>query len=172
MNRRRQGFTLVELIVVAGIFFTVVGTFYGATQIAFRAVNKARDNAMAAFLLEEGLEGARYMRDLSWSKFIDQEVTRGEECFYFNPAGGVNVYATSSLPGGGFCTNSGGYFSRTIQFWNVCRDGSGDIIGSTAGACSSGTIDTGTKKLKVKIVWGPTHQFTQSVDMYLANLFP
>lgn len=170
----KKGFTLVEIIVVAGIFFTVVGTFYGASQIAYRAVNKARDNAMTAFLLEEGLEGVRSLRDLSWSKFIDLEVTRGEECFYFNSAN--SVFATSTLSS--FCNNSGGYFSRTITVQNTCRDNSGggtsgDIIGTTASltTCSVGTIDTSTKKVTIKVVWGPAYQYSQSADMYIANLY-
>lgn len=94
----KRAFTIVELVVVAAIFGTAVVAFFGAAAISFKAIAKASDKVQAAFLMEEGLEGVRYLRDLSWKKFIDKEQLGYEQCFYFDTSGSPpkNLFATST----------------------------------------------------------------------------
>jgi type II secretory pathway pseudopilin PulG len=85
-GRKQKGFSIIELVVVAGIFVASVASFFGASYIAFRAVTKASDKVQAAYLLEEGVEGVRYLRDISWKKFIDPQQLGYEKCLLFDSA--------------------------------------------------------------------------------------
>lgn len=90
----RKGFTLVELIVVMAIFVIVVASFFGAARVAFRAIDRSNEQVQAAYLLEEGMEAVRYMRDFSFQKFIAKEQLGYEECLYFDDV--KKMFATSS----------------------------------------------------------------------------
>lgn len=170
----KRAFTIVELVVVAAIFGTAVVAFFGAATISFKAIAKASDKVQAAFLMEEGLEGVRYLRDLSWTRFINQEPLRGEECFTFNGTTNdgivmTNLFATSSMP----CTPIDNKFKRTITFFDVCEDTTTNAITGVAPSCAIGSApDYGRKKVTVKVSWeASNYSYSESADMYIANLF-
>jgi putative endonuclease len=168
VSKGGAGFTIVELIVVGAIFAVSVGAFFGAASLSFRAVSKASDKVQVAFLLEEGVEATRYMRDLSWTQNIISIV--GEKCFYYDSS--TSKFLTATLP----CTGAvlvDNKFKRTIQLWDVCRDDtSKDIIGIANPTCVAGsTAYSLTKKIIVKVIWGTNDQYTEQVEFYLSNLF-
>ncbi|MEK7649632.1 MAG: LamG-like jellyroll fold domain-containing protein [Patescibacteria group bacterium] len=75
-----RGFSLVEVLVAIGIFVAVAISFFGATVIAFDAASQAGDKIEAAFLLEEGVEAVKFMRDSSWLTNIAPQDIFYEQC--------------------------------------------------------------------------------------------
>jgi prepilin-type N-terminal cleavage/methylation domain-containing protein len=150
----KKGFSLVELLVVAGIFATAVGAFFGAASISFRAVAKASDKIQAAFLLGEGLEGVRYMRDLSWMSNLSTKELGYESCLLFDPANNMfsttnseivglwhldetsgsvfadsSTYGNNSSPCTSCPTQTSGYLNASFSLQNARRfDGSSQFI--------------------------------------------
>lgn len=83
------------MIVAIAVFSVTVATLLGAGQLAYNAVRRADQKTQAAFLIEEGIEAIKYLRDASWSAYIKPNIVEYEQCFAFN---GVNGY-TMLQPG-------------------------------------------------------------------------
>ena len=125
----KKAFTIVELLVVGAIFAVAIGSFFGAASISFRAVSKASDKVQAAFLLEEGLEGIRHLRDLSFTHYLSSEELGYERClaFNFNPNVGGEVY--------NFATSTAEVVSR----WHLDETGGSSVV-DVSTSTNSGTF--------------------------------
>ncbi len=163
------GFSLIEVLVGLAIFVIIVVSVYGSVVVANKAVNKAGEKRQAAFLLEEGVEAVRRMRDASWSNNIaNKTVVTIAYCLNF--VGSQFTFTTDSpCP----TIDASSVFTRTAAFYDICRtDNSGKksgISGVKSVSCASGTLDdTNTKKVTVSVTW---KGYTESVDFYLADLF-
>ncbi|MDA1334401.1 MAG: hypothetical protein O2794_00090 [bacterium] len=88
-KKNGAGFTIVELVVVLGVFVTSMVALFGVAQLSFRAVKKAGEKTQAAFLLEEAYEGIRYARDTDYSDKIADLSIFYDQCFRFD---GVDRY--------------------------------------------------------------------------------
>lgn len=153
---RKRGFSLIEVLVGLAIFVIIVVSVYGSVTVANKAVNKAGEKRQAAFLLEEGVEAVRRMRDAGWDAKIKDRTA--SYCLNF-----VGSQFTLDDP----CSQIDSTFTRTAIFNNVCRaDESGkksDIV-----SCPGAYTDSDIKKVTVTVTW---KGYTESVDFYLANLF-
>lgn len=81
---RIGGFSLVELLIGISVFLVVVSAFFGAAALSTRAVSRAGDRIQAAFLVEEGVEGVRFLRDVSWKNYIENQSIGYDQCLRFN----------------------------------------------------------------------------------------
>lgn len=80
----QRGLSLVELLVALGLFVTLVATLYGAILVSNKAILKASEKIQAAFLLEEGMEAIKRMRDDGWdSRIKSKSTTAGAYCLDF-----------------------------------------------------------------------------------------
>lgn len=154
------GFSLLEVIV--GI--SIVAVFLYASLLAskqFLLLSRAtvRD-VQAGFLLEEGVEALRVVRDQGWTTNIDPLSEGSTYALYFNPD--VDLWEVSS-------TSSeliDNLFTRTFVVEDVDRDSNDDIV-------ESGTLDPDTLRFTVTVAWnGPTGDSrSRSLTTYLTNFF-
>lgn len=153
----QRGFGLIEIVLGASIISLAFLAVLAVTWNALRYVDHALRETQAAFLLEEGGEALRSIRDTDWSLIAD---LAPETAYTLSFVTGANSrFATSTAP-----VLIDGIFDRRFTVAQVYRDGSDRIA-------PSGTLDTGTRKLHVDVSWQePKGTTTRSVELFLSNL--
>ena len=153
MNR---GFGLIEIVVGSAVLATSllgISTYY---QQSLKVSHSTAQIVQGSLLLEESLEAAKFFRDTSWTN-ISAPATGTTYHLAFN---GTN-WATSTAS-----TFTDSMFDRTIQFDDVYRNGTDDIV------TSGGTLDTGTRKVTATVSWrDQTATTTKTIETYLTNIF-
>lgn len=145
----------VEILVAASIITVSVLTATAVAQKSIFVSRQAFHTSQAAFLLEEGAEAVRIVRDNAWSNISSLTL-------------GVNYYPIFS---GGIWTlsavaNTSGIFTRTITIANVNRDN------TTKDISSAGVDDPQTKLVTVTVFWsegGTT--VTKTLQFYIIDIF-
>lgn len=162
----RKGFGLIEIVVAVGIISLSLFGLAASARIALRVVEENTLEERAMFLLEEGVEAVRLVRDISWSPGITS-LSSGTQYFFYptfnGPQGTWGISAASSGP-------IDGIFIRTVAFDDVYRLLSTDDIvpEGTGGAL----LDPDTKRVTVTVSWStPTAVITRVISTYLTNLF-
>lgn len=150
--RNNRGFGLLEIVISVAVISVSLFSLAAVSRIAFRAVNESSLDVRANFLMEEGIEALRTIRDRAWSEIGGLQIGQTYQLVFSE--GAWRATTTPQL--------IDGIFERTFVLDNVLRDANSNIT-------SSGTLDIGTRRvtLKRKIVGG------QSVEAvtYLTNLF-
>lgn len=151
-----KGFGLIEIIVGSAaltISLIAISTYF---QRSLQLNQDSVKITQASFLLEEGLEVAKFFRDASWQNISG--LTPGA-AYYFEFDG--TKWATTSSN-----VFVGGVFERELVIDNVSRDANDDIVSS------GGTNDPDTKKATISVSWltrnGTTTKF---ISTYLTNIF-
>lgn len=150
-----SGFMVIEVLVAASIISASILATMAVAQKSVYVSRQALHTAEAAFLLEEGAEAVRIMRDNAWTNI--SSLTPGTD-YYLVFDGGT--WTLSLTP------NTVGEFTRTIRFSAVTRDN------STKDIAEIGTDDPDTKLITVTVMWtegGTTIQKT--LQFYLMNIF-
>ncbi|MBI2046012.1 MAG: hypothetical protein HYT28_01145 [Parcubacteria group bacterium] len=154
---RSSGFGLVEVLVgVSIISLTLIGVvFLGGSYE--KLSRNARAAIRAEFLLEEGIEGLRSMRDTGWQN-IAELVTDAPYAILLENG----VYTATTSP-----QILDGAYTRALTVSPVYRDADFRIV-----ADGGGTIDNDTKHITATISWTEAGTTTVRVlQTYLANLF-
>lgn len=151
-----NGFGMLEVVVGVSIIAFAIFSLFLVAQISLRVSEESSENVKAAFLLEEGVEAVKLMRDMSWQNIGNLTVST-DYFFTFNGASWAttttNVYVD-------------GFFERKFTLENVYRDANQDIVSS------GGVLDTDTRKLNVFVSWNSrTGTTTKTISTYVANLF-
>jgi len=145
---------MVEILVVASI---VVISVLVAMTVAQKSIYLSRQSvhqAQAAFLLEEGAEATRIVRDNTWSGISGLTVSTD-----YYPLFSGGTWALSASP------TEVGIFTRKVVFSSAFRDGSQDLA-------SSGTEDDQTRLVTVSVSWTDGGQtFSKILKFYLADIF-
>jgi Tfp pilus assembly protein PilV len=153
---QKKGFLLVEVLVAASIITVSVLAATAVAQKSIYVSSQAFHQTQATFLLEEGAEAVRIVRDNAWTNISG--LTAGAT-YYPTFTGGTWTLSTTS--------NTVGIFTRTVSVANVNRDNTTkDIINS------GGTLDPGTKLVTVSISWlqgGVT--ITKNLQFYITDVF-
>ena len=157
VNRREiTGFSLIEAIVGISIFSIFIFSVMLASQLSQRTASESVRNIQTSFLLEEGVDTIKILRNTSWSANIASLVVGTN--YYFNYNGTTWVSSPANV-------YVDGIFERKFVLENVYRDASDDIA-------SSGTLDVGTRKATVNVSWlGRSGTTTKNAVFYLTNLF-
>ncbi len=149
----RAGFFLIEVIVSSSIIAVVLILLIGSIQDTVEVSKRALERTQASFLLEEGAEATKTIRDAAWANVT--ALTPGTP-YYLSFNGSVWSFTTTP--------NSIGQFTRTVTVSSVYRDATDDI-----GA--SGTLDTGTVLVNTTVSWeASSGTQTKSLDFYIANI--
>ncbi len=151
----QKGFGVVEIIVGASIIsialFGLVSTFQNSLRIS-RETGRVIE---ARFLIEEGLEAARIMRDAQWSNIGNLATSTP---YYLTFTGGTWATTTTQI----FINQR---FLRSVIVEDVRRNGNDDIA-------STGSFDPNVKKVTVSVSWfGRSATTTESAATYLVNIF-
>jgi prepilin-type N-terminal cleavage/methylation domain-containing protein len=154
------GFGMIEVIVVVAIIaiaFTAlfdVFSYYLRVQFANTRIVKA------SFLLEEGLEVVRLLRDTSWSSNIGNTTVGTNYYLYWT---GSAWQSTTTLQ------TVDTLYARKIVFSNAYRDGTDRLVHS------GGTLDSNTRGYTVTVTW-PTNltssgTTSRQISSYITNMF-
>jgi Tfp pilus assembly protein PilV len=152
---KNQGFMMVEIIVAASIISISILAAMTVTQKSIYVSRQAFHATQASFLLEEGAEATRILRDNAWANISG--LTAGAN-YYPTFSGGTWTLSASS--------NTVGIFTRTITLANVNRDN------TTQDIAEVGTNDPGTKLVTVTVSWpegGAT--ISKTLKFYRADIF-
>jgi len=155
-NNSKHGIGLIEIVIgvaVLTVSLFAISSFYARS---LGVSQKTTHLVQASFLLEEGLEVARLLRDESWQNIAS--LTSGTE--YYLTFSGSN-WATSTTS-----TLVDNLFERVIIVQDVNRDLSDDIVSS------GGILDPNTKQVTVSVSWQEDGETTtHSISTYLTNFF-
>lgn len=153
---RSSGFGLIEIVVGSAVLsLSLLGiSFY--YQQALSVSQRTAHTVQGAFLMEEGIEIAKFFRDSAWENIAN--LTAGTP-YYFSWTG--STWATSTTN-----TFVDGLFERTLVVENIYRDSNDDIVSS------GGTLDPGTKKITVSVAWNEKGATTtKSVSTFFTDFF-
>lgn len=153
---RKNGLTLVEVVIAAAIILAAVVTLLGVHTLYLKTALSNGNSVKAAYLAEEGIEAIRFLRDSSWSANI---ATLSLNTDYGVVLPGDMWQATTT-------NTSIGDFQRTIRLSAVYRDINDDIVSS------GGSLDPNTKLLVSTVSWAANGTTTsKSISTYLTNLW-
>ena len=151
-----SGFMLVEILVAVCIITASVIAVTIVAQKSIAVSRQAFNSSQAGFLLEEGAEAVRILRDNAWSNI--SALTVGTT-YYPTFTGGT--WTMSTTP------NTVGSFTRTVVVASVNRDSSTKDIVS-----SGGSVDSGTKLVTVTVSWVEgADTVTKTLQFYVINIF-
>ncbi len=156
-----RGFSLVEVLVAAFIISASLIAILNAYGYLIRAEIGSVKFIKAAYLLDEGVEATRYLRDKGWATNISTLSTSTNYYLYLSKSNGIGDWQATTTR-----QIYGGIFERTITFRSVYRDASHNI------ATSSGTLDSDIIKVTVNVSWPGTNNSTttKTVSTYVANI--
>lgn len=151
------GFGMVEVVIASAIMgavtVSVISVYHSLANISLQNT----PHIQATFLLEEGVEAVKVMRDTSWSNIASSTLATP---YYlkWEPVSGTWV-ATTSL-------QLVDIFTRSLVFSEVERDGDFNII------TNGGTVDPNSRKVTVEVAW-PSDEgtTTKSVETYIFKTF-
>jgi len=158
--QENRGFSLIEVVVGAAIISI---SFLGLMTLAstsFYLMEQGERYVQASFLLEEGTEALRVLRDSGWQENIGSLNVETSYCLVFSTFNNSWGVASSSA-------YIDGIFERSFILYDVNRDHSSDDI-----VDSGGVLDPNTKKVVMSVSWlsrkGTT---TKSISTYLMDIF-
>jgi Tfp pilus assembly protein PilV len=153
--KKQPGFFLIEVIIASalagGILISLLSLVQNTVEISKRSLEKTQ----VGYLLEEGAEAVKTIRDASWSGNI---VTLSNGTPYYLLWNGTE-WRTSTTP------STIDIFTRTIIFEEVSRDSNSDIV------AVGGTVDPRTRKVTVTVDWTtPKGPQSESLVFYIADI--
>ena len=149
-----KGSMMIEVLIVATI---IVVSVLSALIVAQKSIYLSRQSlhqTQVAFLLEEGAEATRIIRDNTWTNVSN--LTPATD-YYLSFSGGTWILSVTP--------SSIGIFTRKIVISSAYRDANQNLA-------SSGTIDSQTRLVTVSVVWTDGGQnFSKTLQFYLTDLF-
>jgi len=152
-KKTTNGFFLVEVLVATAVIGTVLVVLIGAVSNSVAISRLALERTQASYLLEEGAEAMKSIRDNAWTSITG--LTMGTT-YYLSWSGSIWTTTTTA--------SKIGNFTRTVVCQNVSRDSNNDIV------TSGGTNDTGTKKCTITVTW-PSYNgtITETLAEYITD---
>lgn len=157
LNRKynKRGSVAIEVLIGSVIISLAL---ISSVLLMGKAMNITRQimyEAKAAFLLEEGVESIKSIRDTDWD---DISTLTDSQTYYISWNNGV--YELSTTP------STIGEFTKTAIFESVYRDSEDDIVSS------GGTIDDGTRFVTINVSWqNGTNTLSKEMSFYITNIF-
>lgn len=156
----RAGFSLIEIILGIGMLTVSLVSVTAYYKKVLDVSVDTTHHIQSGFLLEEGVEAVKMLRDQGWATKIAALSTT--TTYYLAWSG--TQWTSTILPQAVENT-----FMRSFTLADVFRDASDNIVSS------GGTYyDPGTKKVTVSIAWtrkGSKSVATDTAETYITNLF-
>lgn len=166
VTKYRAGFTLVEIVVGIGMLTVFIEANFLYYKQVLNVSQQTTRHIQSGFLLEEGVEAVKLLRDESWSGRI-ATLTNGT-IYYLLWDNVTKKWTSTTVPQLIEST-----FTRSFTVAAVNRDSTGPLTTFDNIVSSGGALDAGTKKLVVTVTWpmrgGNTS--TSSVETYITNIF-
>jgi type II secretory pathway pseudopilin PulG len=152
-RNKQSGFFLIEVVVATSVITVVLILLINAIQSTVEVSQRALERTQAAYLLEEGAEAVKSIRDGGWSSISGL----ADATTYYLSWGG-SAWSLTTTP------STVDAFTRSVVCNTATRDSNDDIA-------SSGTADTGTKECTVTVAWSaPSGVQSQALTFYLSNI--
>jgi Tfp pilus assembly protein PilV len=150
-----SGFMVIEVLVAASIISASILATMAVAQKSVYVSRQAFHTSQAAFLLEEGAEAVRIMRDNAWTNISSLTPDTDYYLIFDGTTWNLSL-APSTID----------IFTRSIRIASVSRDD------STKDIAEIGTDDPDTKLIIVSVMWpeGGT-VITKTLQFYLMNIF-
>lgn len=156
-KQMKKGSSLIEIIVGLAIISTALLLLGNIAQYSMRLVETSTMRLQATFLLSEGAEAIKTIRDLGWTANINPLPLNTDRYLEFN----ANQWKATTTP-----ETIDNVFSRKFTIASVQRNSSDDIV------ASGGTADPNTKKITITVSWNQGNRpFSESISTYITNLF-
>jgi Tfp pilus assembly protein PilV len=153
-NNRNFGFMMIEVLVAVSIITASVLTAMAVAQKSIVLSQRSVHMTQAGFLLEEGAEAVRILRDNNWTNISNLSLNTD---YYLSFNGSTWILNTTP--------SQIGKFTRKITFSGVYRDASGDIA-------EAGSLDSGTKLVTVTVTWNEgVNVVSKDLKFYILDIF-
>ena len=153
-NFFKKGSLMVEVIIVVSILTVSVLATSAVAQKSIYLARQSLNQSKTAFLLEEGAEGTRIVRDNAWSNISSLTLSTD---YYLSFSGGTWTFSTTPF--------LVGIFTRKVMFSSAYRDGDQNLA-------SSGALDDQTRLVTVDVSWTDGGQtLSKTMQFYLSDLF-
>lgn len=150
----QKGSLLVEVLIVVSIITVALLASLSVAQKSIAIARQSIHQAQVSFLLEEGAEIVRIVRDNAWTGISSLTDSTN---YYAAISGGTWTLSTSA--------NQIGIFTRTIAFSPAYRD-------SNQNLASSGTLDSQAKLVTVTVSWNEAGQdISKTLQFYIMDIF-
>ena len=152
-----RGFGVIEIVIGVAILSIALFGLLAASQNFVLLSRRTNDLVQANFLLSEGVESIRVMRDSGWTAYIAPLTVGGTYSPYFDGSTWVSTTTPQIVDG---------RFERTFVVSAVERNTSDDIV------ASGGTVDPDTKKFTVQVSWHSDARGTTTLSFptYFTNM--
>ena len=154
-----KGFSLIEVLIACTILSLSVLSLISASTKGLQVSRQALRQTQVAYLLEEGGEAVKSIRNDAWSNISG--LTNGTT-YYISFNTGTNKWTTSTTP-----NTIDSIFTRTVVISAVNRDSNDDIV------TSGGTLDSLTKKVTVTVTYTLPDNISSSktLSFYISDIF-
>ena len=150
------GLTLVEVLIATSIILVFLLALFTVHNLYLKSAFSNLASVKGTFLVEEGLEAVRFLRDVSWSTNIEPLSVDADHGLIFSSG----TWQVTENP-----DYTDGIFERSLTFSEVYRDAGSDIVSS------GGTIDEDTKLVTVSVSWRDSSATsTKSISTYITNI--
>ncbi len=150
-----QGFLTVEVLIAISIITISILASMTVAQKSIYVSRQSLHFSQANFLLEEGAEAVRILRDNAWTNISSLTL----ETYYY-PLFSNGTWSLSTTP------NTVGIFTRKMTISSVKRDDTSKDISDT------GTVDTGTKLVTITVSWSESGTtVTKTLSFYILDIF-
>ena len=153
--KKNRGFMMVEILVAVSIITVSILVVMWVAQKSVAVSRQALHASQASFLLEEGAEVVRILRDNGWVNIDSLDTSSTYYPVFASGTWGLSEDSSQT-----------GIFSRTITIDDVNRDAvSGDID-------PSGVLDPGARLITVTVSWSESGQtITKTLSFYIFDIF-
>jgi type II secretory pathway pseudopilin PulG len=154
-----KGMGLVEIVIGTAIIVTGILALSSSYGLYVRYALTNDKNLQSGYIIEEDLEAVTFLRDKSWTTYIQPLST--STTYYLSWNAVANPYwQTTATPQ--YVDNT---FLRSFVVRDVFRDANGKIA-------SSGTYDPNTKFITASVAYYQgSATTTQTMSTYVANLY-
>lgn len=157
MKKYTRGFGLVEVVIGTAIIMVTIMGMTRAAQYGLQATKRISDQQRAGFLISEGVEGVRLIRDDSFSNLSSLTLGTKYYLYYNNTSNKWKATTTQQVVDS--------IFFRSFVVSSVNRDSNDDIVSS------GGSTDSGTKKIHLEVAWRLLNATsTKTQDFYLSDI--
>ncbi len=155
-----RGFSLIEVLIACSVISIAIFSLMSASSKGIQLSNQALRQTQASFILEEGAEALKSIRDAGWTNISG--LTAGTN-YYLTYNTTTNTWSLGTTPTSAIDS----MFTRVVVVSAVSRDSSDDIV------TSGGTNDVGTKKVTVTVSWPSINHTTSSktLSFYISDIF-
>lgn len=157
---KKKGFSLIEVLVACTILSVSILSLISASTKGVQVSRQALRQTQAVYLLEEGGEAVKSMRNDAWNNI--SSLTIGTT-YYLSFNSGTGKWTTTTT-----ANSIDSIFTRTVVLSTVNRDITNDDIVS-----SGGTVDTLTKKVSVTVSYTLPNNTTstKTLSFYISDIF-